>query len=92
MPDLVLDDKEKVRVSSGCVLPTKHMDSAFSAPCRTRAQRRVLMCVGANAGLPVPIDFLEDSPDPLFVGCHVEVKIDATGDWIRARSVVSVLF
>ena len=38
------------------------------------------------------MEFLEDTPDPLFVGCFVEVKINPTGDWIRARSPVPMVF
>jgi hypothetical protein len=69
--------------------PTEH---TTKARCKNRAQRRNLVPVHGHAGLPVPMEFLKDTPDPLFLGCFVEVKINPTGDWIRARSPVSVVF
>jgi len=41
-------------------------------------------------GSEVPRDFLDDSSDPLFVGCNVEIKMGPLGDWIRARFVGKV--
>jgi len=36
------------------------------------------------AGVPVPATFLDDSHDPLFMGCTVEVLV-SPGHWTRAR-------
>jgi len=42
--------------------------------------------LSVSAGSLLPKDFLQDTKDPLFVGCNVEVRIEPKGEWIRARS------
>ena len=61
------------------------------ASCTLKRQMTRMMVYGIIAGSPVPHNFLEDTPDPLFVGCYVDVKVDPTSQWHRARSVVLLL-